>query len=87
VRLIDTSGVVADNDGGGKVPDSIRNLFPDPNENCNIHMLTMTTDNIRVVQHLSLHFFKSKLIEHFDVLWKPNKNIWPSRRDVNNCPW
>jgi len=36
-------------------------------------MLKITTNNIRVVRHLSLHYFKSKLIEHFDILWKQNK--------------
>ena len=73
LRLIESSGMVPGNDVGGRILDSILNLVPDPNENCNIEMLKITTNNIRVVRHLSLHYFKSKLIEHFDILWKQNK--------------
>ena len=53
----------------------LENLVLDTNENCNIEILKMTTDNIRVVRHLSIHFFTSKLIEHFDILWKQNKIV------------
>ena len=49
------------NDGDGQIPDSIRNLVPDPNDNFNIEVLTKNVDTVWVVWHLSLQlFFKSK---------------------------
>ena len=87
LRTIDTSGMGPGNDGDGQIPDAIRNLVPDPNDNFNIEVLTKNIDTVRVVRHLvSLQFFKSKLIEHFDILWKQNKIVWPSRRNVNDHP-
>ena len=63
------------NDGDGQIPDAIRNLVPDPNENFNIEVLIKNVDTVLVVWHLSLQFFKSKFIEHFDISWKQNKIV------------
>ena len=42
---------------------------------------------VRVVKDLDLGFFRSRLVEHFNILWKQGKITWPSRRgpppDVN----
>jgi hypothetical protein len=35
---------------------------------------------VRVVRNLSLQFFRSKLVEHFDILWSQRRIVWPSRR-------
>ena len=37
---------------------------------------------IRVVRKLSLPFFRSKLVEHFDILFKQNRIKWPSRNGL-----
>ena len=39
LRTIDTSGMGPGNDGDGQIPDAIRNLVPDPNDNFNIEVL------------------------------------------------
>jgi len=36
--------------------------------------------HIRVVRYLSLAYFRSKLIEHFDILFCRRQLVWPSRR-------
>jgi len=43
-------------------------------------------DNAIPVSKLSLVLFKSKLIEHFDILWKQNKIKWPSRTGSDPPP-
>ena len=35
---------------------------------------------VRVVNTLGLGFFRSRLVEHFDILWQQNAIKWPSRR-------
>ena len=52
LRTIDTSGMGPGNDGDGQIPDAIRNLVPDPNDNFNIEVLTKNVDTVRVVRHL-----------------------------------
>jgi hypothetical protein len=37
---------------------------------------------IRAVRKLSLQFFRSKLVEHFDILFKQNQIKWPSRNGL-----
>jgi hypothetical protein len=37
------------------------------------------TRNIRRVWKLSLPFFRGKLIDHFDILWRQHKIEWPVR--------
>ena len=34
----------------------------------------------RVVNKLPLRFFRSKLVEHFHILWTRNKIVWPTAR-------
>ena len=40
------------------------------------------TRNVRRVWKLSLPFFRAKLIEHFDILWRQHKIEWPLRNRV-----
>jgi hypothetical protein len=49
----------------------------DPNED--VPLAQATVNGIRIVRHLSLKFFKGRLIEHFDIQWGRNKIEWPSR--------
>jgi hypothetical protein len=35
---------------------------------------------VREVRLLSLAFFRSKLVEHFNIAWKRNEVVWPTRR-------
>lgn len=39
-----------------------------------------TTGEVRTVRHLGLGYFRRKLVEHFDILWKQNKVKWPRRK-------
>jgi len=58
-------------------------------KNFNIEVITKNVDTVRVVApafKFTVRLFKSKLIEHFDILWKQNKIVWPSRRNVNDHP-
>jgi hypothetical protein len=36
-------------------------------------------DGTRIVRLLSQKFFRERLVEHFDILWKRNELQWPSR--------
>jgi hypothetical protein len=54
-------------------------------KNFNIEVITKNVDTVRVVApafKFTVRLFKSKLIEHFDILWKQNKIVWPSHRNV-----
>jgi len=54
-------------------------------KNFNIEVITKNADTVRVVApafKFTVRLFKSKLIEHFDILWKQNKIVWPSHRNV-----
>jgi hypothetical protein len=33
----------------------------------------------RIVKNLPLDYFRARLIEHFDILWRQNKVVWPAR--------
>ena len=49
-------------------------------KNFNIEVITKNADTVRVVASafkFTVRLFKSKLIEHFDILWKQNKIVWP----------
>ena len=37
-------------------------------------------DDIRVVRNLSLDYFRGRLVEHFDILFRQGKVIWPKSR-------
>ena len=49
----------------------------DPNEQTPIEQATW--DGVRVVRKLSLEYFKSKLVEHFDIMFTHRRLVWPSR--------
>jgi hypothetical protein len=46
LRTIDTSEMGPGNDGDRQIPDAIRNLVPDPNDNFNIEVLTKNVDTV-----------------------------------------
>lgn len=35
--------------------------------------------SVRIVKDLSQPYFRSKLVDHFDILWRQGKIVWPSR--------
>ena len=43
-------------------------------------------DGARKVRNMTLEKFRSKLVEHFDILWKQNKIQWPSRTGLGPMP-
>jgi hypothetical protein len=46
----------------------------------------VTANNLRVVRHLSMSYFCSKLVEHFDINWRRGEIVWPrSRGTRSNC--
>ena len=41
--------------------------------------------NVRQVNLLTMSFFRSRLVEHFDILWRRGELIWPrSRRNIGS---
>lgn len=56
--------------------DNIENIAGDDAEH--------NEDSVRLVRHLSLLYFRSKLIEHFDILFKRNELVWPMQRSRTN---
>ena len=40
------------------------------------------TENVRVVRHLSLKFFRSRLVENFNIQFRRRELIWPHGRDA-----
>lgn len=45
------------------------------------------TNEVRVVRDLSLKYFRSRLVEHFDIMFKRNAVIWPRRRGDRPVAW
>ena len=43
-------------------------------------------DNVILVRHMKLADFKSRLIENFDILWRRNEVVWPSRTGTDPPP-
>jgi hypothetical protein len=39
-----------------------------------------SVDGIRVVRNLSLNYFRGRLVEHFDIMFKEGKITWPRSR-------
>jgi hypothetical protein len=37
---------------------------------------------VRIVRYLSLQYFRKKLIEHFDIMFKRYQLVWPKHRDT-----
>jgi hypothetical protein len=38
-------------------------------------------DGVQYVRKMSLDHFRNRLIEHFDIMWKQHKVMWPKRRE------
>ena len=41
---------------------------------------TVNLDKVRVVRNLSLDFFRSRLVQHFNIMFRRHKLKWPKRR-------
>ena len=49
------------------------------------HMLEeIIAPDCRIVRRLSLNAFCSKLMDHFDILFKRHQLVWPQRLSTNN---
>jgi len=44
-------------------------------------------EKVRIVRKLSLQFFRSKLVEHFDIKFKRGEIVWPCRRGSRPIPY
>ena len=42
--------------------------------------LVSEENSVQVVRHLSVKYFRCKLIEHFDILFKRHELVWPTHR-------
>ena len=77
-------GYNVDKDGGDNSADKVES-----NEECNANMLLLQTveepmpsvasGQVRMVRKLSNDQFRSRLVEHFDILYKKNAIKWPRR--------
>jgi len=38
--------------------------------------------NVHIVRELDFEFFRSKLVEHFDILYKEHRIVWPKRTNA-----
>ena len=47
-----------------------------------IDPIALAGDNIQQTSELGLGFFHSRLVDHFDILFKQNKIQWPARRGM-----
>jgi hypothetical protein len=70
-RTFDSSGMGPGDDADPQaVHDGLLPLVVDNNN-------STAPDGARVVRHLSLDYFRSKLVEHFDILWQQKNVVWP----------
>ncbi len=67
----DTSGM-----GPGNDHEANMDVEPDPDLGDGPALGNKTT---RIVQHLSLNYFRKKLVEHFSIRFSQNSLQWPSR--------
>ena len=70
--------------GMGSGNDSSENNFTTMNEATTLPVAPpdeSSTNSVWVVQELSLEFFRQKLVQHFDILFKMKKIVWPRRND------
>ena len=72
LRLFDTSGL-------GPGDDRINQQVTMEVINNNDANASALPANDRTVRYLSLNNFRSKLIDHFDILFKRNRLVWPQR--------
>ena len=49
---------------------------------------TSPANGVYIVRKLSQKFFRQKLVEHFDIVWRQNDLVWPqrTRRAPSNYP-
>jgi len=43
-------------------------------------------DEVRVVRNLTLNYFRSRLVEHHDILFQQHKLVWPQRNMPESPP-
>jgi len=52
----------------------------------NVERIDREVDGYRIVRYLSLKFFRDRLIEHFDIMFKRYQLVWPQHRPIINNP-
>jgi hypothetical protein len=62
--------------------DSTNNSDPSDGDGSTLESDALEQRRNRVVHKYSLQFFSSKLVEHFDILFKENCINWPSRNGL-----
>lgn len=77
-REFDTSGMGVGSDLGVQST-SLPAAVPEEGENVDVPGPTQ-------VCKMDLETFKSKLINHFDIMWKQRRIVWPSRDGSNPAP-
>ena len=78
IRLCDTSTV------GGLSEDGGTCVFSNDDEDTDDTLTNNVTEGLRKVRHLSLDFFRSRLVDHFNIKFDRNEIIWPKRRGNNS---
>ena len=79
LRRFDTSGLGVGNDVNR---DDSASSDPSDGDGSALEIGASEQRGIRVVCKLSLQFFRSKLVEHFDIIFKQNRIKWPSRNGL-----
>jgi hypothetical protein len=81
VRAFDTSTV-----GTPTVVSVSEELDPEAEAEAELDIDESTGEEVRIVKNLSMKFFRSKLVEHFDIKWQRGEIVWPrSRGPVKRC--
>ena len=61
-------------------------ILDDASENAMDTLDDASIDGIKIVRHLSLAYFRKKLIVHFDIMFKRFQLLWPQHRGrLNLC--
>jgi hypothetical protein len=79
LRRFDTSGMGVENDVNR---DDSASSDPSDGDGSTLEIDASEQRRIRAVRKLSIQFFRSKLVEHFDILFKQNQIKWPSRNGL-----
>jgi len=77
VRNFDASGM---GPGSDVATDSFHLLNVEEDDETESQILEKGRERERIVNKLSLKFFRSRLVEHFHIMWSRNKIIWPTAK-------
>ena len=81
-RRFDRSGMGAGSDLADCRPAQPDVLAAEEETDIASELAKLTVDGAIPVHHLPHHWFKQKLIEHFDIEWHANRVMWPSRNGI-----